>query len=135
MQLVVQLCYYIYLCGDPASAAQFLEQTYKYYPNDPQILLNLGVVLSKSGQWGLATSYTKKLLKIEPHNLVAWDTLCSCLYRLGDYQAAYEAGTRSLELKKKKCQPAPDSWRLPAQEPTEWLKKAPAINIMAFAMG
>ena len=97
--LILQLAYYIFLSGDPGSAAQFLELGVTLHPDNTEILLNAGVCHSRSGNAALAIRRFQELLSRDPQNFVALDGLCAALARQRDYAAARKAGTDALIAK------------------------------------
>jgi hypothetical protein len=133
LPLVHQLAYYVFLCGDPAAAARFLEEARQQHPRDPQLLLNLAVCLSRSGQLAPALARIREYLEMRPDDAVAHDSLCATLYRLGRLQDASEAGTRALVLKDKAL-PRPQRWSLPAGHPRDYLQAIGKRNVVAFSL-
>lgn len=133
-ELLLQLGYYIYFCGDPAGAAAFLEKGRQLYPRHPQLLLNLAVCLRRSGQPAAAVERLEELLAIEPANPVAHDLLCSALHQLGRDDAAAVAGTRALALKDGANRTPPAGWQLPATTPAAWAGQPGKRPVIAFSL-
>ncbi len=100
-EILVQLAYYLFLINDYLSAATLFKSAHDLYPNDKEILLNLGVCLSRGKKSEEAITYLKKLLKQDTSNYVAWDALANSYHRIGDEEKATRAGTNSLVLKDK----------------------------------
>lgn len=134
LPLILQLAYYVFLVGDPAAAAIFLERSRADYPDNPELLRNLAVCLSRSGQHEAAVERVTELLAIAPEDFVALDALCNCLSRLGRFAEAAAAGTRSLLLKDRRCRPPASSWRLPAESPAARLSAAGKIDAISFSL-
>ncbi|MGY0195899.1 tetratricopeptide repeat protein [Leptothrix sp. BB-4] len=124
LAMVLQLAYYLFLLGDPAAAAHFLELQRPHAPQDPQLLLNLAVCLSRSGQDAQAVERARDYLAIRPDDPVVHDVLCKCLRELGRDDEARAAGTRALMLKDAAARPAPAGWRVPPAGAAAWLQRA-----------
>lgn len=131
---VMQLSYYVFLCGDPAAAARFLEDTRKRHPQEPELLLNLAVCLYRSGQHEAAMQRLSEFMVLRPDDPVAYDTKCSVSYRLGRFAEAAEAGTRALVLKDGAVAPAPGGWRLPDVSPARWASRPGKRDVIAFSL-
>lgn len=132
--LVLQLVYYIFLVGDPASAAAFLEMQRAHHPQHPELLLNLAVCLSLSRQPGPAVERIHELLRLEPDNVVAHDSLCNCLSQLGQFEQAAVAGSRALTLKDLGHRLPPQAWRLPDARPADWAGAPGKAAVVAFSL-
>lgn len=130
-ELILQLGYYIFFCGDPAGAARFLEDGCRRHPRHPQLLLNLAVCLRRAGQPAAAIERLGELLAIEPDNPVAHDLRCSALHELGRDAEAAAAGTRALELKDR-AQPPVAGWQLPTDSPAA--RAAGKRSVIAFSL-
>ena len=115
--LQLQFAYYLFLCDDPASAAQVLEMAHKAEPGNDEVLRNLCSCLSRAGQYELAVTRLQTLLQRVPDDFHALDALCASLAKLDRYDEAAQAGTRSLTLKARSAGKVPPSWSLPAAEP------------------
>jgi hypothetical protein len=96
---VLQLVYYLFQCGDWQAAAQFLQLQHVSDPTHDEILLNLAICLSRSGQHDLAAQHAQTYVQRHPREPIAWDVLTNSLHACGRSEAASQAGTRSLELK------------------------------------
>lgn len=116
---VLQLCYYIYSCGDYASAAQWLLINRKDYPDNPQLLQNLAVCQGKSRQYPAAVATWQELLRLDPENYLAFDSLSHVYSGMGDYGKAAQAGTRALALKDRKHATPAFPWKLPELTPQQ----------------
>ncbi len=136
LPLVLQLAYYLFLMGDPAAAAHFLELQRPHAPQDPQLLLNLAVCLSRSGQDALAVDRARDYLAIKPEDAVVHDVLCKCLQVLGRLDEARAAGTRALMLKDAAARPAPTGWRVPPAGAAAWLARpgGPRRDVVSFSL-
>ncbi|HVZ42242.1 MAG TPA: tetratricopeptide repeat protein [Ramlibacter sp.] len=134
LKLVLQLAYYVFLCGDPRGAAVFLEDTRRDYPDDADLLLNLSVCLSRSGQYEPAVARMRECLRSRPDDPVAYDGLAASLYQLGRHEEAAQAGTRALVLKDSAIAPPPPDWRLPAASPRQWPGLAGKRDVVSFSL-
>ncbi|WP_279452164.1 tetratricopeptide repeat protein [Aeromonas dhakensis] len=131
--LQLQFAYYLFLCGDPASAAQVLEMAHKAEPGNDEVLRNLCSCLSRSGQYEQAVARLQTLLQRLPDDFHALDALCASLAKLERHAEAAVAGTRSLELKARVSDKAPSDWTLPAVAPSAWLA-ADKPDVIAFSL-
>ncbi|MGQ4866886.1 tetratricopeptide repeat protein [Aeromonas caviae] len=77
--LQLQLAYYLFLSGDPASAAQVLMLAHQGSPEDDEVLRNLCVCLSRSGQHERAVVHLTELVRREPADYLTYDGLCTSL--------------------------------------------------------
>ena len=134
LPLALQFSYYLFLIGDTRSAAKFLESIRYQYPNEPDLLLNLGVCLSRSGQYLEAINRMNELLSIDRNNVVAYDILAKSYHQLKDYASARAAGTKSLTIKDKMVADISPPHILPASKPSEFLKSHDKKNVIAFSL-
>lgn len=104
---VLQLVYYMFQCDDWDAAAQCLRQQHASDPAHDEVLLNLAVCLSRSGQAAQAIVHAKRYLERHPDMAMAWDVLANSLRAENRLPEAAQAGTRALELKNRQCPPAP----------------------------
>lgn len=119
--LQLQLAYYLFLSGDPASAAQVLMLAHQGSPEDDEVLRNLCVCLSRSGQHERAVVHLTELVRREPADYLTYDGLCTSLAKLGRYAEASVAGTRALTLKDEAVSRPVEGWALPAEGTAAWL--------------
>lgn len=134
LPLVLQFSYYLYLAGDPATAARVLEMVRPDYAADPQLLLNLSVCLSKSQQHDKAIEILNALSKLQPDNPVVWDGIAHAAYMLKRFEEAEKAGTRAITIKDRVSGPLPKGWTLPATNPEAYLQQKPHNNVIAFSL-
>jgi len=131
--LALQLAYYLFLVGDAAGAALFLERVIKDYPSDAELLRNLSVCQSRSGQYQQALNTLDKLLLLSPEDPLVFDTFTACLSQLGQYTKASETGTKSLTLKDlAQKEVLSDEWKLPPEKPSTWVSGKK--NIISFSL-
>lgn len=132
--LQLQFAYYLFLCGDPATAVQVLELAYQTAPDDNEVLRNLCVCLSRSGQYEKSLVHLAELARREPADYLAQDGLCTSLAKLERHADATVAGTRALLLKEQaSSQPTP-GWSLPTGRPDEWLAGRDRQDVIAFSL-
>ncbi|MGL5813042.1 MAG: tetratricopeptide repeat protein [Aeromonas sp.] len=133
--LQLQFAYYLFLCGDPGSASQVLEQAHGVAPDDIEVLRNLCVCLSRANQHERALVHLEELARREPDDFLAQDGLCTCLAKLGRHGEAAQAGTRALMLKDEASGSSPAGWSLPAMSPDAWLAtQGERRNVIAFSL-
>jgi Flp pilus assembly protein TadD len=77
--LQLQFAYYLFLSGDPASAAQVLTLAYRSAPDNTEVLRNLCVCLSRSDQHERAVTHLVELVRREPDDYLVHDGLCTSL--------------------------------------------------------
>ncbi len=97
-----QLTYYLFLINDYKGCCIILEQALAQYPNDIQIMKNLGVSYSRTNEYKKAILYSNKVIDIDPTDYVVFDTLAKSYYKLSNYSMASQSGTNALILKDKK---------------------------------
>lgn len=131
---VLQLAYYIFLCNDPAAAANFLEQARRRHPRHIELLQNLAVCLYRSGQYAQALERIEEVLALRPDDVAALDGKCSALANLGRRPEAAVAGTRVLQLKDLASDPPPAGWKLPASTPQAWAAMPGKRSVIAFSL-
>ena len=117
--LQLQFAYYLFLSGDPASAAQVLTLAYRSAPDNTEVLRNLCVCLSRSDQHERAVTHLAELVRREPDDYLVHDGLCTSLAKLGRHEEAAQAGTRALTLKDEAVSQPVAGWVLPAK-PRRW---------------
>ena len=133
VELALQVAYYLFLIGKPIVAAQILSLSREYYPNHKELLLNLGVCLSVSGQYDKAVNLWQHFLKSHPESYLAFDSLTNCYHKLGFDDKASYAGTRALMLKDLAHCSYSGNWSLPKTK----LEKSNLLtqkNVIAFSL-
>lgn len=133
VDLVMQLAYYVFLIGDPAGAAGFLERIAAYHPHHVELHLNLGMCLSRSGQAERAIPVLRHVLSLAPDHPAALDSLCSCLFHTGDRDGAAQAGTRVLTIKDAAAR-TPDGWSLPPGDAGAYAAMPGKRDVIAFSL-
>lgn len=134
VDLVLQVAYYLFLCGDPASAAQFLSANFPYHQDNPEFLQNLAVCLNRSGQYEKAVEHCNRYLAIKKDSYLIYDILSSSLHQLGRDADASAAGTASLDMKDRMHGNPPDGWALPDCSPATFASSGSKKNIIAFSL-
>lgn len=128
----LQLGHYLFFSGDPASAAQVLELTRQQHPRNAQVLLNLGICLSRARQFLAAMERINEYVALVPNDPLAFDALCSAAYQSGRFLEAAAAGERALQFKDAAhCLPLNPS-NLPAAPVTD--SQLEKQNVIAFSL-
>lgn len=127
LPLIMQLGFYIFLNGNPAAAASFLERILPDYPDNAELLRNLATMHSRSGNHQRALDLLKTLTPQTPQNPYLYDTLTNCYHKLGYLEKASEAGTTALMLKDQAQNNSDSTWKLPSQGPAVWAQDKTAI--------
>jgi hypothetical protein len=131
--LALQLAYYLFLIGDASGATLFLERIVKTYPNDAELLRNLSVCQSRSGQYQKAVNTLEQLVVLTPEDPLIFDTYTASLSQLGQYTKACETGSKSLILKDQAQKKVLSTqWRLPKGETSSWV--ANKKNVVSFSL-
>ncbi len=130
--LLKQLGYYLFLLKDYKSAHVIFKIAYETYPDDEEALLNLAVSLSLSSEYKDAIFYLTKLLKDDPKNFIAWDSLASNYSKIEEYTKASKAGKNSLIIKDKKFGTLHEAWNLPDENIQSIIKDKK--KVIAFSL-
>jgi len=77
--------------GQPQKAAEYLQRSVEFSPDNATLLQNLGTALSKTGSHEDAIFHLKRLLAIQPENASAYATIGKCLASQGDLTEAENA--------------------------------------------
>lgn len=134
VELVLQLAYYINLCGDSASAARFLLISKKDYPTNENLLQNLAVCLTKTGRFQEAIDTWKEFLDLNSNSYLAYDGLSHCFSRSGRYDEASSAGSQSLRLKDAGHGILNSTWELPNISAEQFSSAASKKSVIAFSL-
>ena len=132
--LVLQLAYYFFIVGDPGSAAQVLDVSRKHYPHNTDLLLNLGVCLSRIGRYEQAVIHLNELLLLKPESEIAYDSLANCYSHLNLFAAAKVAGSRALKLKDDASHSVLTGLTFPTVSPQLWLMHTEKKHIISFSL-
>jgi len=97
-----------------------LKDSLEYYQDDIEILQNLSVALSKSGEYSEAILYSEKVISVDSDNFLVCDSLASSYFRIGELEKSSMYGTKSLTLKDKKYGIRDKSWQLPTCSPAQF---------------
>jgi GR25 family glycosyltransferase involved in LPS biosynthesis len=135
--LGLQLVYYVFLLGDLAGAENFLRNLLAIHPEDPEIIENLAVMISRQGERASeAASLFEQACELRPDSVNAWDGLASARSTSGDDQRARQAGERSLALKTVAAKPL-SGWAPPAGGVQAFLQRpgqASRIHCISFSI-
>ena len=131
--LFLQIGYYLYLTGDRIAAAGFLEKGYQQHQNNQEIIKNLAVSLTGSGQYEKAKRYWDLYIESAPQDYLAYDSLTMCYFRSNELEKAKETGTYALYLKDCKHGKIVHQLHLPTPSPQLYLK-ASQQNIISFSL-
>jgi len=122
--LGLQLVGYVFQLGDLPGAERFLRMLLSIHPDDPEIIENLAVMISRQGKRGEeAVARFQHACALRPDSSNAWDGLCSSLAQLERFREARAAGERALALKTAAARPLPH-WQPPAATPRQHLQRA-----------
>lgn len=115
--LFEQLSCYLFLIKDYKGSSSILKKAHDLYPNDKNLLNNLGVSLLISQSYQEAIHYVSKHLKKNPKDFNGWDSLASAYFRMGNQEKATKAGKNALLLKDREYGSLSpnDTWMLPEQ--------------------
>lgn len=130
--LLVQFGYYLFLINDFKSSSAILKTAHELYPDDKEVLLNFAVSLSRAKLNKEAVGALKKLLKDDPMNFVAWDSIASSYYRIGEFEKSARSGNNSLRIKDKRYGTPDDKWELPKEDIATYTKDKK--RVIAFSL-
>ena len=102
---VLQFAYYLFILHDFRSAAHFLTLGRGFYPDDLQILLNLGIAHGRAGDHSKALGPLREYLAKGGREVVAYDALTSNHHMLGNFDEARRYGRASLDAKDRAARP------------------------------
>lgn len=134
LPLVLQLVYYVFLIGDYRAVAGFLERVRADYPRNVDLLTNLGVAYSRSGDHARAAECMRAVLSVDPNIAVAHDSLANSLSAMGNLDEARHAGTRALVLKDAAGKAGGSRLHPPASGPARWLAARSKPNVISFSL-
>ena len=118
--IVIQMAYYLFFISDYQSCCHILKDSLDSYPDDVEILQNLSVALSKSGEYAEAILHAEKVISLDSGNFLVCDSLASSCFRVGALEKASIYGTKSLILKDCKYGKIDKSWKLPKCSPSQF---------------
>lgn len=129
---MIQFGYYLFLLKDYNAAANLFENLLADHPDDKQVLTNLIVSLSRSGNDEKTINYAIAQLRRDNKNFTLWDTLAKSFQRTGQLEKAASAGKNSLVIKDKLYNKPDSSWSLPQQAASE--AAADKKRVIAFSL-
>ena len=130
--LLVQFSYYLFLINDFKSSSTILKTAHELYPDDKEVLLNFAISLSRAKFNEEAIKTLKKLLKEDPMNFVAWDSIANSYHRIGEFEKSTRSGNNSLRIKDKRYGIPDDSWELPKEDISVYTKDKK--RVIAFSL-
>lgn len=93
------LALYHFNAGAPLQAARHLVDCHRIWPDDAEILKNIGVCYSRGGAYREARSWLLKAVELDAQDANLHDALADVFDRLNQPAAALEHGARALLLK------------------------------------
>lgn len=132
-KITLQFVYYLFLLGDLKGALALLTDLKTHFPQDAEVLDNLGVIQSKLGHYDDAAKSFEACVQLKPSSPNAWDGLAKVYSKLKNVEAARRAGEESLQLKDASTKLI-ENWEIPAKSPQEFLDKRPKYNVIAFSL-
>ncbi len=126
------LALYHFNAGAPLEAARLLIDCHEIWPEDSEILKNIGICYSRGGGYADAKPWLLKAVELDPGDANLHDALADVFYRLGDVSAARDHGARALLLKDASAgAPTPDPRRrdVPIFDDTR-----PQRNVIAYSL-
>lgn len=130
VRLTLQLAYYLFLRGEYRAAAKFLYLQDQHTPNHIEVLMNLAVCLSRIKEYRAAVTYALRVVQLDEKQYVAFDTLASAYYHLGELDKARVAGSRSLLIKDQLTQRPSSALRLLPASQTQGVKQ----QVISFSL-
>jgi hypothetical protein len=98
-RLVLQIGYYLFMEGAYGPARHIMEQAAERFPDQPQLLLNLAVLQSRTGGHQEARASLERYLELGGDEPSAYDGLCAACHKLRDNESARRWGARAIEEK------------------------------------
>lgn len=128
------LSLYHFNAGEPIEAAKILIEGHRIWPNDVDLLKNIGVCYSRAGAAAEAREWLLRAVERDAADPNLHDSLADVLHRLGDEDKARAHGEKSLLLKDQEAatSPAlhdPTGCPIPPFDP-----KRPERNVIAFSL-
>ena len=134
INLHFQLAYYFFFIKDYQAAITILKKQLETSPDNLQLLTNIAVCHSRSGEYQAAVTYAERIIKINPTSSFIYDTLASSYYHLGQLSDAHRAGTKSLEIKDSSAKLSNNNWSLPTENPATFTSKNEKKNVISFSL-
>ena len=125
---------YHFNLGQPLEAARIMIDCHRRWPDDLEILKNIGVCLSRGGENAEAKPWLLQAVERDPEDANLHDALANVLGRLDEREAALTHGERALLLKDQVAAAGPvpfDPRPLPIADFDE---SRPARNVIAFSL-
>jgi hypothetical protein len=128
------LSLYHFNAGEPLEAATILIDAHRNWPDDVDLLKNIGICYSRGGAHQDAEPWLRKAADQFPDDANLHDALANVLYELGDCDTARAHGEQSLLLKDAVAAASPqpfDPRRVPIPAFDE---SRPERNVIAFSL-
>ena len=97
--LLAQFAYYLFLLPDYGAAADVLGRAHALYPDDMEVHANLATAQSRAKDHPAAIATAERYIEKGGNDPNIFDMLAHSRYRIGDFDAAKEAGERALAIK------------------------------------
>lgn len=82
----------------PDEAKVKFQQALEIAPDEPEVLLTMGKILFKAGEYEACVEMFRRLIRIEPGAWVAELLMAMCLYRMHQDREAFEAVNRAMMI-------------------------------------
>jgi len=93
-----------YAKGEHKKSCNLMKQAYKKWPEDPEPLMNIGVLYNKMKKYEESEKWLKKGLKEAPNKALMHDSLAHCYGAQGKLKEAKKHGEASLKIKDKEAE-------------------------------
>ncbi len=94
-----QISFILYALNDFPAIIQFLSHALTLWPDDYDLLKNIGIAYNRVTEYNKANELFLKALSIKNDDVVLYDALASNAYSMGNSEAAIKYGEQSLVLK------------------------------------
>jgi len=128
------LCLYFFSSGRAEAAAAYLETALKRWPDNKEMIVNIGVCYSKARQDEKALPWLQRALEIEPNRQPVIDCMAAVCAKLGRHEEGLQYGNRSLSIKDQEAAEGKPSGVLLDRPLPPFQPDAPERNIIAFSL-
>ncbi len=130
--LLTQFAYYLFFIKDYKAANHILKEAIQYYPEDPELKINLVVSLSRCKEYEKAINEGKSLIENNINQFTVWDVLANCYAKTQQWDLAVMAGNKALKLKDAQYSQSTPNWKLPKQSIKEHIDNKK--HVIAFSL-